>query len=80
MFTYVFLRVVSNYQAVRGKKSAEAQYRLQPDWFVTKTPSHSDQGLTANNEDFVKEVVRETYRNQGSMLKEEMMERQEYGK
>ncbi|KAK7114161.1 large ribosomal subunit protein uL3m-like [Littorina saxatilis] len=75
-FGYVGL--VSNYCQVRTKKQTKAQYKLEPDWFVNRKNRRQGKALTGDNEDFVQEVIGDTYRNQDSMLKEDPWPRQEY--
>ena len=71
-------RLVSNYQQVRFKRQTKAQYRVQPDWFTVKNSRHGDEGLTVHNEKFVKEFIHDTYRDQGSRLKDNPWPRHEY--
>ncbi|XP_076469862.1 large ribosomal subunit protein uL3m-like [Babylonia areolata] len=73
--------VLSNYCQVRSKKHNVAQYNLQPEWYTRKKPPQTDEDLTRENERFVKEVIRSTYRNTSPVLKDDVgMENQEYRK
>ncbi|KAL8615312.1 hypothetical protein ACOMHN_038051 [Nucella lapillus] len=71
--------VLSSYCQVRGKKQLVAQYRPQHEWLVHKKPHKTDEGLTRDNEAFVREVIRDTYRSASPVLKEDVVvEGQEY--
>lgn len=78
--TLYLCRVVSNCYQVRFKRQARAQYRLQPDWFVMKKSQKKDEGLTMSNEKFIRKVIKDTYRGQDSMLKDDPWPHQEYTK
>lgn len=62
-----FLGAISNYQQIRTKKQNRAQYILQPDWFVNKKAREQDEGLTSDNEAFVRQVIQESFVQQGVM-------------
>ncbi|KAK7481659.1 hypothetical protein BaRGS_00027032 [Batillaria attramentaria] len=73
--------VLCSYQQARWRKPYRSQYKLREEWHAKKW-SHSieDVGLTQENEQFVKQVIHDTFRQKDSPLRDEPWQRGEYHK
>jgi hypothetical protein len=81
IFWFLTFRVTANYQQVRTKRVNRAQYVTDPAWFVNRKSRLRDEGLTADNEAFVQEVIQDTYQQDSVMKRDsDSLPRSEYKK
>ncbi|XP_064611206.1 large ribosomal subunit protein uL3m-like [Liolophura sinensis] len=66
-----FPRALGNHQITRGRKRSTRH----PSWFVPQQPSETDEDLTAENQEYISELVQARYAQQKSPLKDGPWER-----